>query len=144
MALVATVVLLGTVVSVPVAVVQGVESKRDRYEATPGCDGDTDAGPLTGQAKQVLERSEAEFAALEHPGPFTGGGSSGLNGCEGTLVLYEDTDPRAAYRTVLPESGWTLVPGSDVEVRATKGDEAFRLRHREDGWAVWIGPARVA
>ena len=139
-ALTGAALVVATAVAVPVAAVQGVQAKRDRYEATPGCDGDTDAGPLSGPAKKVLERAEAEFAALEHPGPFTGGGSSGLDGCESYLDLYEDTDPRPAYQDALPDAGWTDVTLDHGVLRATKGDQGFRLRHREAGWTVWIGP----
>lgn len=120
--------------------VLGVQAKYDMYEATPGCAGDTDAGPLTGPAAPVLRRAEAEFAAIDHPGPFTGGGRAGVNGCESGLVLRDGVDPATAYRDALPEAGWDVVADDAGSLQAEKGNVGFRLRHREDGWVVWIGP----
>lgn len=115
----------------------GVEQKHARHPRTPSCTDELVSGP----AVPVVRAAQAAYEELDHPGPFSGGGSSGVDGCSSGLVVRDGTDPRPAYRDSLAESGWTVQTGSDEVLRAVRGGQAFELSRSAGGWEVWIGPA---
>lgn len=134
-ALVAVVV---TLVGVPGGAVLGVHQKFARYPDLPSC---TD-GFRTGPAVPVVRAAQAGFAELDHPGPFSGGGSSGLDGCSTQLMVDEQVDVPAAYRETLSGTGWRIDHDEPDLVAATKDGQTFEASRDQDGsWWVWIGPA---
>jgi hypothetical protein len=135
---VAAVLVAGALVGTAVGSAVGTEQKHARLPGTPNCTSEFTSGP----AVPVVRAAEAAFEELDHPGPFTGGGSSGVDGCSSQLVLPDGTDPRPAYRATLPDHGWT-VERDDAVLRAVRGGQAFELSSGEGRWTVWIGPARA-
>ena len=49
-------------------------------------------GFRTGPAVPVVRAAQAGFEELDHPGPFSGGGSSGVDGCSSQLMVAADVD----------------------------------------------------
>lgn len=128
-------------VGLPAAQVLGVEAKFDRYPSTPRCADGFTSGP----AVPVVQAAQEAFEELDHPGPFSGGGSTGLDGCESELMLRHGQSPVAAYRSALAAAGWTVVTGTEALLRAERDGLAFELTRTEDGgWWVWIGPVGIA
>lgn len=132
------VLVLGSLIGTGVGSAIGVAQKLGRYPATPRCTAEITSGP----AVPVVQAAEAAFTALDHPGPFTGGGSSGIDGCSSHLVVPDGTDPRPAYRRSLPDHGWTVTRNAGP-LRAVRDDQAFELSREGGAWAVWIGPVTV-
>jgi hypothetical protein len=134
----AAVLVAGTLAGTGVGAAIGTEQKLDRYPATPGCTAELTSGP----AVPVVRAAESAFEELDHPGPFTGGGSSGIDGCSSELVVRDGTDPRPAYRRSLAEHGWT-VERDDDRLRAVRDGQALELTRSDGAWTVWIGPAHL-
>jgi hypothetical protein len=138
MTVIAAVATLVTLIGLPAAAVVGVHQKFDAYPDVPPCT----AGFRTGPAVPVVRAAQAGFAELDHPGPFSGGGSSGLGGCSSQLMVDEHADVPALYRDTLTGSGWQLRQDGPDLVLATKDGQDFEVSRAEDGsWQVWIGPA---
>lgn len=133
----ATVVIAATFVGVPVGAVVGVHQKLDRYPDLPSCTGEFTGGP----AAPVTRKAQAAFEELNHPGPFSGGGSSGVDGCTSQLMVPQSLDAPAAYEETLAANGWRAGEDRADLLVATKDGLAFELSRDQDGsWWVWIGP----
>ncbi len=127
------------VAGVPAAALLGVQAKFDRYPPTPDCvDGFT-----TGPAAPVVRAAQAAFEQIDHPGPFSGGGSSGVDGCQSQVMVRDGTDVAGAYRVALERAGWQVSPTAAGRLRAEKGSLAFELTGDSDEWWVWVGPATL-
>ncbi len=138
MTVVAAVAVVATLVGVPAGAVVGVRQKFEAFPDLPSC---TD-GFRTGPAVPVVRSAQAAFAELDHPGPFSGGGSSGVDGCSTQLMVPGYVDVRAAYRSTLVGNGWRISHDEPGLVAATKHGQGFEAsRHRDGSWWVWIGPA---
>ena len=127
------------VAGVPAAALLGVQAKFDRYPPTPDC---TD-GFTTGPAVPVVRAAQAAFEEIDHPGPFSGGGSSGVDGCSSQVMVPDGTDVAGAYRVALERAGWHVSPAAAGRLRAVKGSQAFELTGNSDEWWVWVGPATL-
>ncbi len=138
MTVTAAVAVVVTLVGVPAGAVLGVQQKFDRYPELPSC---TD-GFRTGPAVPVVRAAQAGFAELDHPGPFSGGGSSGVDGCSTQLMVDQHVDVPAGYRDTLIDTGWRIRHDGQDLVAATKDGQGFEASRDQDGsWWVWIGPA---
>lgn len=136
--LTAAVTVLVTFVGVPAGAVLGVQQKFDRYPDLPSC---TD-GFRSGPAVPVTRAAQAGFAELDHPGPVSGGGSSGVDGCSTQLMLDEPVDVPAFYRDTLTDTGWQVGRYEEGLVAARKDGQDFEaLRDQHGLWWIWIGPA---
>jgi len=137
----AAVLVVGlTVLGVGAGAVLGAQEKYERYPATPNCTAELDRGP----AMPVTQAAQRAYESIEHPAPFSGGGSSGVDGCSSQLMVRDD-DPTDHYRSALPGAGWKIVSDTDLMLRAEHDDEAFELTQDEFGdWTVWIGPRDLA
>ena len=130
-------VVAGTVLGLAVAGVVGTAAKYARYPDVPNCTDEFDGGP----AMPVTRAAQRGFEAIEHPAPFSGGGSSGVDGCSSELMLRDGQDAGPHYRTALPADGWTIVTDTDEVLRAEKAGQAFELTLDDVGSStVWIGP----
>lgn len=135
---IAAVTAMATLVGVPAGAVLGVRQKFQTYPDLPSC---TD-GFRTGPAAPVVRAAQAGFAELDHPGPFSGGGSSGVDGCSTQLMVDEYVDVPAVYRGTLIDTGWQISDDKPDLVAATKNGQGFEASRDQDGsWWVWIGPA---
>ena len=133
----AALVLLLTLVGVPAGAVIGVQQKFAGYPELPSCT----KGFSTGPAVPVVRASQAGFVALDHPGPFSGGGSSGIDGCSSQLMVLDHVDVAQAYRDTLARNGWRVVRDEPRLLAATKhGLDLEVTRARGGSWGVWIGP----
>lgn len=136
----AAAVVAGTLVGVPGGAVLGVHQKLAAYPDLPSC---TD-GFRTGPAVPVVRAAQAGFEELDHPGPFSGGGSSGVDGCSSQLMVAADVDVPALYRRTLRDNGWRTSHAAPDRVVASKDGQALEAsRDRDGSWWVWIGPAGV-
>lgn len=127
-----------TLVGVPVVAVIGVHRKFDAYPTTPLCTSGFTGGP----AVPVVRAAQDAFEELEHPGPFSGGGESGVDGCASQLMVDEDVEVAAAYQEALRAAGWQLGRVEPDRVEATRDGQRFTAsRDRHDAWWVRIGPA---
>jgi hypothetical protein len=133
----AAVLVVGTLAGTGAGAAIGVEQKLDRYPPTPGCTAEFTSGP----AVPVVRAAQAAYEELDHPGPFTGGGSSGIDGCSSELVVRDGTDPRATYRSSLAEHGWTVEADSEEVLSAERDGQEFELSRQGSTWTTWIGPA---
>ena len=95
MSVTAAMAVVVTLVGVPYGAVLGVQEKLEAYPDLPSCTDGFRAGP----AVPIVRAAQAGFAELDHPGPFSGGGSSGIDGCSTQLMVPEDTAVPATYRT---------------------------------------------
>ena len=138
MTVIAAVAAVATLVGVPAGAVLGVRQKFQTYPDLPSC---TD-GFRTGPAVPVVRAAQAGFAELDHPGPFSGGGSSGVDGCSTQLMVDEYVDVPAVYGGTLIDTGWQISQDQPDLVAATKNGQGFEASRDQDGsWWVWIGPA---
>lgn len=129
--------LVGTAVAAPAAGVVALDAKYASFPDVPHCT----AGFTSGPAVPVTRAAQVAYDGLEHPAPFTGGGSSGVAGCSSGLALRDGDDPAAHYRRTLPADGWTVERDTERLLRARRDGQAFELRVRPAGTSVWIGPA---
>jgi len=136
--LAAVVVVIVTLVGVPAGAVLGAHQKFDRYPDLPSCT----RGFATGPAVTVVQAAQDRFLELDHPGPFSGGGSSGIDGCSTQLMVHQHVDVPVAYRTTLVANGWRIGHDDPDLVTAARNGQAFEASRDRDGtWWVWIGPA---
>lgn len=125
------------VVGVGTAAVLGAEAKFDRYPATPDCVGEFTSGPGHAGA----QRAQRVFEDLDHPAPFSGGGSSGVAGCSSQLMVRDERDPRPTYHEQLAAKGWAVVDARPGALRMEGEVQALEVAPGEGGtWTVWIGP----
>jgi hypothetical protein len=132
----AVVLVLGTLVGTGAGAAIGTEHKLARYPAVPDCTDEFTSGP----AVPVVRAAQAAYEELDHPGPFSGGGSSGVDGCSSELIVADGTDPRPAYRRTLSGQGWEVSADTGDALRAVRRGQAFELSGPDEGWWVWIGP----
>ena len=131
------VVVALTLLGVGAGAVLGAQQKYERYPATPNCTDEFDGGP----AMAVTQAAQRAYESIEHPAPFSGGGSSGEVGCASELMVRGEEDPADHYRTALRDAGWTVTVDTDVVLRAEQREQAFELAQDAGGaWTVWIGP----
>lgn len=145
-----------TALAIPVVMVlamlaatpSALDSKREtQFTSSPQCvdvdadlkDGVQVGGPLGDAARD----SQEAFDSIEHVGLFTGGGGTGVIGCDRGLVLTEDTDVLAHYRAALPAAGWTLVEDEAQRLRAERDAMAFEVAMCDQGGVVWAGPREL-
>lgn len=134
--------VLGTIVGTGAGAAIGAEQKLRRLPETPSCTDEFTSGP----AVPVVRAAQSAFEQLDHPGPFTGGGSSGVDGCSSELVIPDGADPRPAYRLSLAEHRWAVERDAGGVLRAVRDGQAFELSGGAGGaggWTVWIGPANL-
>ena len=132
--------LVVTLLGVPASAVVGVHRKFEAYPAVPRCTDGFTGGP----AVPVVRAVQEAFEGIEHPGPFSGGGESGIDGCASQLMVREDVDVTGAYRDVLPAAGWRLGAVEPDLVEATRPGLRFTAtRDRDGAWWVRIAPADV-
>lgn len=125
---------------VPTGAVLGAHQKFAAYPHLPSCTDGFTAGP----AVPVTRAAQAGFAELDHPGPFSGGGSSGMDGCSTQLMVDGRVDVAASYRATLIDHGWRISPAGPDRVAAAKNGQEFEAsRDQEGSWWVWIGPAAL-
>ena len=135
--LAAVAALVVTTLGVPAVAVIGVHRKFDAYPAVPRCTDGFSGGP----AVPVVRAAQAAFEEIEHPGPFSGGGESGMAGCASQLMTRDDVDVAGAYRDELPPAGWRLGAAEPDLVEATRGGLRFTATRDGDGaWWVRIAP----
>lgn len=132
----AVLVLAVTVAGVPLGAVLGTQAKYDRLPDVPSCTSEFTGGP----ALPVVRAAQAAFEEIGHPAPFSGGGSSGIDGCSSELMVRHGVDPRPSYREELRAHGWLVTEDEADRVTATRDGQGFELT-RDGGWWVWIGPA---
>jgi hypothetical protein len=133
----AVLVAAGTLLGVPAVAVVGVHQKFDAYPAVPQCT----AGFTGGPAVPVVRAAQAAFEELEHPGPFSGGGEAGVDGCASQLMVDDDVDVTGTYRDALRATGWQVGRVGPDRVEATRGGQRFTaVRDRHQAWWVRIGP----
>lgn len=136
--LAAVATLVVTLVGVPAAAVVGVHRKFEAYPAVPSCTAGFGGGP----AVPVVRAAQEAFEEVEHPGPFSGGGESGMDGCASQLMVREDADVVAAYQVALPPAGWRLdVVGPDRVEASRPGQRFTAARDRDGAWWVRVAPA---
>jgi hypothetical protein len=138
MTVTAAVAVVVALIGVPAGAVLGVHQKFDRYADLPSCTDEFRSGP----AVPVVRAAQDGFAGLDHPGPFSGGGSSGIDGCSTQLMVPEHVDVLIFYRDRLIDSGWRISHVERNLVAARKDGQEFEASRDQDGsWWVWIGPA---
>jgi hypothetical protein len=134
---VAAVIAVVSVIGIPAGAVVGMHEKFDRYPDQPSCTSAFNGG---GSAVPVVRAAQDRFVELDHPGPFSGSGASGVDGCAAEL-LVGDAEVTATYRRTLVENGWRIDRYNRSLVSATKDGQAFEATQRTEGsWWVWIGP----
>ena len=120
---------------------QAAVSKYDDLDRVPDCVPEEAIG---GAAESMLRDVQAAYAELEHPDRFSGGGSTGIDGCSRFVLNVTFEDAAAHYRDVLPAAGWEVTVDEDVRLLATRDGLVFRLAddRTESGMvAVTIGPS---
>lgn len=132
-------VVAGTLVAVPVLSVVAVHRKFEAYPAVPRCADGFAGGP----AVPVVRAVQEAFEGIEHPGPFSGGGESGVDGCATQLMVRPGVDVVGGYRRALPAAGWELGRTEVDLVEATRGDLRFRASGDRGTWWVEIRPAQA-
>lgn len=120
---------------------QAAVTKYDRFPTSPTCDPRGFAVPI----KAMLERVQEAGAELGHPDRFSGGGSTGYDGCTDHLLNVTFDEAADHYRGELPARGWVITSHAASPLRARRGDLAFVLSGRRHGEiAVHIGPTPAA
>lgn len=135
-----------TAVGIPVLMVVGMfvvtpaalrEKLEAQYDATPQCVFADDMG--SGPGTRAARASQEAFESIEHVGHFSGGGGSGVGGCDRPLVLTEDVDVLRHYRAALADTGWRMVEDDENHLRAERDGMAFEVVVCDEGGVVWAG-----
>ncbi len=124
--------LIGMFAVTPAALGQKLEAQ---FDSTPQCviEG-TDEPMATADRK-----SQQAFDSISHIGNFSGGGVSGVGGCERRFVLSGDVDVLRHYRLALPAAGWEVVEDDGRHLRAQRDGLAFEVMPCSGGGVVWAG-----
>lgn len=121
---VAVAVVLVGVGGVVAAGAQAAVVKYDRLPRLPHCYDEEFAGS---PAEPVARAVQDAFAGLDHPWRFSGGGSTGLDGCGSTLLNVTYGEAAAHYRGALPSAGWEVTRDEASGLEARRGDLVFSL-----------------
>lgn len=122
---------------------QAAVSKYDDLERVPDCVPEEAFG---GPAETMLRDVQAAFAELAHPDRFSGGGSTGIDGCSRFVLNVTFDEAAAHYRDALPAAGWEITVDDATRVEAVRDGLVFRLTddRTESGMvAIAIGPAAL-
>ena len=125
-------VLIGMFAVTPAALQQKTEAQ---FGSTPQCVSEGSDEPMATADRQ----SQQAFDSISHIGHFSGGGASGVGGCERRLVLTEDIDVLQHYRAALPAGGWEVVEDDGRHLRAQRDGLAFEVMPCSGGGVVWAG-----
>ncbi|MCH8559370.1 hypothetical protein [Nesterenkonia sp. DZ6] len=124
--------LLGMLALTPVALQQKTEAQ---YDAVPQCVTEGSGEPAAAAERE----SQRAFDSIEHVGYFGGGGASGVDGCDRSLVVSEEVDVLEHYRAALPEAGWEVIEDDGRHLRAQREGMAFEVALCPGGGVVWAG-----
>ncbi len=124
--------LLGVLAATPLALQQRLEVQ---YAPTPQCVNEGMGGPVSAEERN----SQRAFDSIEHIGHFSGGGASGIGGCDRFFVLTEDVDVLEHYRAALPAAGWKVIQDDGKHLRALREGLAFEVIPCTKGGIVWAG-----
>lgn len=125
--------LLGMLAVTPSAQGQKLESQ---YSSTPQCVTEGTDEPMASADRE----SQRAFDSISHIGEFSGGGVSGVGGCERRFVLPGDVDVLQHYRAALPAAGWEVVGDDGHRLRARRDGMAFEVMPCTQGGVIWAGP----
>lgn len=120
---------------------QAAVNKHDGLERVSDC---VPEEALGGPAESMLRDVQAAFAELEHADRFSGGGSTGIDGCSRFVLNVTFEEAATHYRDALPAAGWEVTVDEDARLVATRDGLDFRLTddRAESGMvALAIGPA---
>jgi hypothetical protein len=131
--------VVGMLAVTPAALAQKLDVQ---YDTTPQCvslDEQGNSGPSP--YLRAARESQRAYESIEHVVQFSGGGGSGVGGCDvGFVVTDEEVDVLAHYSTALPDAGWRVVGDDGGHLRAERGRMAFELALcQRDGGVVWAG-----
>jgi len=119
------------------------EKLASSYSDTPQCVS-TEVVEPAGPGTAAERESQQAFESVEHVGHFSGGGGSGVVGCDRTFELLEDVDVLRHYRAVLPRAGWRVVEDGTRQLRAERDGTAFEVVLCGRGGVVWAGDAGIS
>jgi hypothetical protein len=128
--------LLGMLAVTPLALRQKIEVQLD---STPQCVSIDSSDPEAAEAAAAEIESQRIFDSIEHIGYFSGGGESGVGGCDRLFVISEDIDVLQHYRSVLPSTGWDVIEDDGRRLRAQRDGLAFEVMLCSGGGVVWAG-----
>lgn len=114
-------------------------AKHDSLPAAPTCSGDGFGAPI----RQLLAEARGALRQLDHPGRFSGGGSTGYDGCSDSLLDTTAEEAVAAYHRQLTQRGWRITDETAGSLRARRGDLVFRLHRGEGQVVVTVRPTRT-
>lgn len=136
-------VVLLAVAGVLAAGAQAALSKYDGLDRVPDCLPEEAFG---GPAESMLRDVQAAFDELAHPDRFSGGGSTGIDGCSTFVLNVTFAEAAAHYRDALVAEGWEITVDEDTRLEAVRDGLTFRLTddRTESGMvAVAIGPGAL-
>ena len=124
--------LIGMFAVTPSALGQKLEVQ---FDSTPQCVSEGSDEPMATADRE----SQRAFDSISHIGDFSGGGVSGVGGCERRFVLSGDVDVLRHYRAALPAAGWEVVEDDGRRLRAQRDGLAFEVMPCSGGGVVWAG-----
>lgn len=126
--------MLGMLAATPSALGQKIEVQ---FDSTPQCVSEGTDEPMATADRE----SQRAFDSISHIGDFSGGGVSGVGGCERRFVLSGDVnlDVLRHYRLALPAAGWEVVEDDGGHLRAQHDGLAFEVMPCPGGGVVWAG-----
>lgn len=124
--------LIGMFAVTPSALGQKLEAQ---FDSTPQCVSEESGEPMA----TAERKSQQAFDSISHIGNFSGGGGSGVGGCERRFALLEDADVLEHYRAALPTAGWEVVEDDGLRLRARRDGLAFEVMPCPGGGVVWAG-----
>ncbi|WP_426988135.1 hypothetical protein [Pseudarthrobacter sp. Y6] len=126
--------LLGMLAVTPAALGQKLEVQ---FDSAPQCVIEGTDEPMATADRE----SQRAFDSISHVGDFSGGGVSGVGGCERRFVLSGDVnlDAMRHYRLALPAAGWEVVEDDGRRLRAQREGLAFEVMLCPGGGVVWAG-----
>ncbi len=130
------IMLLGMLAVTPLAQHQKIERQLD---STPQCVSTDSRDSEAAGTAAAEQESQRIFDSIEHIGYFSGGGASGVGGCDRLLVISEDIDVLQHYRVALPAAGWEVIADNGSRLRAERDGLAFEVLRCSEGGVVWAG-----
>ncbi|MDR7161370.1 hypothetical protein [Arthrobacter sp. BE255] len=124
--------LIGMFAVTPAALGQKLEVQ---FGSAPQCVMEGTEEPMASADRE----SQRAFDSISHIGDFSGGGVSGVGGCERRFVLSGDVDVLQHYRAALPASGWDVVLDDGRRLRARRDGLAFEVMPCSGGGVIWAG-----